>query len=584
MVDGLGSRLDGVQRHLRRYMPFYVFGAVWLLMIAVLPTNAPRGDDVNAGFSFGGPGAVGDTGVSGGDAAGGTGHAGAQAGGGGPAGAGGAAAPVGAAGKAGGQRAAASGATRGGFPCGPGQRQLPWSTYAAPCIPHFTGQNGGATWRGVEPETIKIVSRTYNVSPQRAAVDAVADQAGLASSEDTARMRRVFVDYFNKVYELYGRKVVIEDFTSNGNELEEVQNRGREQACADATAIAQERKAFAVIPHAASLSYGPFSECSAEQKLVVPIGAYGFPESWYRKHHPYTWGLQMTCDRISYLLTEYIEKRLDGNARWAKDPVYKTQPRKFGSIEPDVAAYQPCLDITDRELKRQGTPIVSRFKYAVDPSRMSAQAAQAVVQFKAAGVNTLILSSDFLMTINLTRQAANQNWGPEWLMIGAGLQDVDNTSRLYDQSVVDGAMFGMSQLGATAAMRGPESEPVTTYKRITGQDPPKGTDGSYYQMVYLFNALQGAGPNLNPQTFAAAFGQLPQLGPPRLDNGMWFFRTNPDGSPGGDHTAVDDSREVYWDGRAPGFDGGTGAYVATYGGRRFTNGQWPREPPPFPAR
>ena len=397
-------------------------------------------------------------------------------------------------------------------------------------------------------------------------------------------MQRVFVDYFNKVYELYGRKVVLEDYTSNGNELEEVQNRGRDQACADARAIADERKAFAVIPHAASLSYGPFSECAAEQRLVVPIGAYGFPESWYRKHHPYVWGVQMTCDRISYLLTEYIGKRLSGNAKWARDPVYKTQPRKFGSIEPDVAAYQPCLDITDREMKRLGMPIASRFKYAVDPSRMSAQAAQAVVQFKAANVNTLILSSDFLMTINLTRQAGNQNWGPEWLMIGAGLQDVDNTSRLYEQSVVDGHMFGMSQLGATEALHGPNSEAVQTYKRITGQDPPRNASGNYYQIVYLFNALQGAGPDLNPHTFAAAMGALPQLGPPRLDMGLWSFRTAPDGSHGADHTAVEDSREVYWDGRAPGFDGGTGAYVSTYNGRRFTNGQWPRESPPIPVR
>jgi hypothetical protein len=47
---------------------------------------------------------------------------------------------------------------------------------------------------------------------------------------------------------------------------------------------------------------------------------------------------------------------------------------------------------------------------------------------------------------------------------------------------------------------------------------------------------------------------------------------------------MDDAREVYWDGDATGADGKQGTYVATYSGRRFTNGQWPAEDPPvYPA-
>ena len=75
------------------------------------------------------------------------------------------------------------------------------------------------------------------------------------------------------------------------------------------------------------------------------------------------------------------------------------------------------------------------------------------------------------------------------------------------------------------------------------------------------------------------------MGAPRFDDGLWSFLTGSDGRPGGDHTAVDDAREVFWDGGARGFDGKPGGYIQTYGGRRFTNDQWPAETPPiYPGR
>jgi hypothetical protein len=571
-----------VGRHLRRYQPFYVFAALWALMIVILPTTRPvlrdnvdEFTDAATDVAGGRAGAARTNGGSTGSAPGAVPPSGSGSN---------ADVPISALPKPG--QFVQAGKTRGGIVCKPGVHQVP-SAYAAPCVQRYTGPNGGATWKGVDAKTIRFVSRKYTVSPNRAAVDAVARAAGGATTEESEHMRSVFLDYFNKTFELYGRKLVIENFTSNADELQEVQNKGREQACADATAIATERKPFAVIPGSQNLSYGPFSECAAERGLMVPVGAYGFPESWYKHYHPYVWGGQMDCGRVSHLVAEYVGKRLGLNkARWAKDPAYTLQPRKYGVIGPDIAAYGPCGPILENDLKRYGITFGDRrFAYTVDPSRMSAQAAQAVVQFKAQGVTSLILGCDFLMELNMTRAAANQNWGPEWVMIGAGLQDVDNTSRLFDQSVVDGHLFGLSQLGATKYLIGPEGESWKTYKRITGENPPEGTNGDYFLLLHLFNALQAAGPNLTPQTFAAGIRSLPPLGAPRFDAGLWNYRTSSDGKPGADHTAVDDSREVYWDGSAKSFDGQEGTYVPTYGGKRFTNGQWPRgEPPIYPDR
>ena len=99
--------------------------------------------------------------------------------------------------------------------------------------------------------------------------------------------------------------------------------------------------------------------------------------------------------------------------------------------------------------------------------------------------------------------------------------------------------------------------------------------------------MQAAGPVLTPETLRAGLANLapggyPLPGSPGVESpassyGTWSFNSNPDGStPGFSHTLVTDSREVYWDadGVSP-YDGKTGTYVQTMGGKRFTNDQWP---------
>lgn len=65
---------------------------------------------------------------------------------------------------------------------------------------------------------------------------------------------------------------------------------------------------------------------------------------------------------------------------------------------------------------------------------------------------------------------------------------------------------------------------------------------------------------------------LPDRGTSTGFTGMWTFK--------GRHTGIDDSREVYWDPSAIAGDGKQGAFIQTYGGRRFRLGEWPTEDPP----
>jgi hypothetical protein len=576
--------------HLRRYAPLYVAALAGLLVLGVFPSVQDDGESgpaqVAAGADSVGDGGTDDTLATGGET--GTTIAGI------PAGRGGArVAPVAAKNLQQSLAAAqqASGKTRGGIDCTPGVRQLGASRYAAPCTAAFSGNNGGATAAGVTGDKITIVRRGFPETANSRAIDAVINQAGGAPSEESKKIRDVFIKHFATQFELYGRQIEWVDYESQyGNATDEALSQGREGACADATYIKDTLHAFAVINNEPLATVSAvFAECAAERGMMTFNAAAYYPESWYRRYHPYSWGgSAMECERISYQIAEYIGKRLlNRNAKWAGDPLMQQQKRKFGTYIPDNDEYQSCGNVSRRELEtKYGAPKGQpQYNYALDVSRFPDQAAQAIVQFKAAGVTTIVLACDPISTIFLTQAAARQAYYPEWLQIGTALHDVDNAARLFEPTEVDGHLFGPSQLGSTTKLIGKESEPYILYKKLTGKELTEfgATTGEYWVLVDFYSALQSAGPLLSPPTVAEGIFSLPPGGAPEFAVGYKSYQDGSDGTPGGrDHTGIDDAREIFWVGSATSeSDGERGTYKETYGGKRFRNGQWPAEEPPI---
>ncbi len=596
------SDADRFTRHIRRFMPFYALATVWALMLFLLPTRPGGEQTEQAGQVTGGiSGETFDSGTDGSVAAG------LPTSGGGNGAAlkfEGVKTTVGPAGQVttGFDPLAwkATGKTRGGFDCGPGIRQLPWSEYAVPCYPAWSGNNGGATSRGVTAKDIVVVERRFPASANDQAIDAIVQQAGFASEDERQATREQFIKYFNKVFELWGRQVKMIVYESEfGNDTDEALSKGKEGACADADSIIAKYKPFAVVGEGATAVFG---ECAAERKIWMPSAGAYYPESWYRAHHPYLWGFVMECERIAHQLAEYIGKRLAHRpAKWAKQRE-KNRPRVFGTWVPNNDQYQRCVKISEDDMRNKygvNPEDGSRYNYPLDIQRWPDEAARAIVQFHADGVTTIILASDPLSPIFLTQSARGQEYFPEWVTNGAGLTDVDQFARLWDQEEVQWSLFGMSQLGDVARILSPEGEGTKTYKKATGTDIPPGAQVEYTASQRLFTHLQASGPILTPENVAAATWRLPPGGAPHFEGGYTSFQVGPDGRKGArDHTAVDDHKEIYWlctnigGGDAEGTsrcsepkgqDGKGGKYIATYGGKRFTNDTWPRgDPPVFP--
>ncbi|WP_436793711.1 hypothetical protein [Actinospongicola halichondriae] len=577
-----------VRVHLRRFGIAYGVLAAWVVAAAVFPSRpveevALAGDGAPNAVELAGPEADGssttvDQTVVGPDGS----TATIAESGGGPA-------PVDGSGGPDTTAAGPAGVSRAGVQCGPGVHQVPGNSYSAPCTPAFSGDNGGATAKGVSGDTIRIVRRRYPDSANSQAVDAVVAQAGGADHSVVRQVRQTFIDHFDETYELYGRRIEWIEYESEfGDSTLETQGRGREGACLDAEVVAEELNAFAVVGEKSALSK-PFTECAAQRGVMVLDGASYASETFNRKYDPYVWAIIMECERINYQVYEYFEKRLAFKpAKYAGSDELRAKDRKFGTYTPvgdggDTA----CADIGKAEAKRTGVDAGSTYNYTLDVSRFPDEAARGIIQFKRDGVTSVVLACDAISAIFLTQSATSQNYHPEWLVIGIALTDIDNAARLYDQDQVDGHLFGMSQLGATPKLLGPTGEPGKLYQAITGRQIPAGTSGQFHNVSFVYNFIQAAGPNLTPATVAAGARALPPLGAPDFSLGYWSFQDAPDGTPGGgDHAAIDDSREIYWiaNGRSPA-DGEAGTYVETYGGRRFRNGEWPAEDPPvYPGR
>jgi hypothetical protein len=485
-----------------------------------------------------------------------------------------------------------SGTTVSGTTCSPGALQFN-TPYAPPCVAKFTGSNGGATYNGVTAKSITLAVRTFPSTANQEQIAADLKAAGDAPEQVTNEVEQVFLKYFNKVYDLYGRQVVLKSMTATGNSTLESLGQDQTQACADADNIANQMHAFGETGIPEDFAGGgtaPFSTCAAQNKLVEFFGNAYFSETTYQGENPYVWSWTPDCQRISADMAEVIGTELAGKkAIYAGDPTLQSSVRKFGTYIPNVPSYINCNGNPNSLLSKlletkyhvPASQINQFFHYDLDISTFQQSAQQAVVQFKAAGVTTVILACDPFSAGLLTQAAAAQNYHPEWMLEGVAATDTDNEAQTYDQAEIDGHLFGVSEAAATNDIFGPTSPAGKLYQKLTGHQIPKQTDGNYPYLVEIFDALQAAGPDLTPQNIAKGLHALPTLGGPTDAYGAWSWNSGPSGTVGGgDHTAVIDARLVYWAGNvASPVNGKMGTYIALDNGKRFQLGQYPKTLP-----
>lgn len=457
------------------------------------------------------------------------------------------------------------------------------TVYAPPCVPDWDGTgvwrdrggdehptNGGATHQGVTDDEITVVY--YVPSPQDLFSTAAA-LGVLDPPEVMAEAAERFVEAYNEIYELYGRKVNLVPFQASGNGVDPTAARS------DAIAVATEYEAFASIGGPSQA--GAYADELARRGVLCVGCGLAVPGSDFQKNAPYMWGTLPTPEQFVRSVFDFGITNLWGrDAQYAGTPSLRTSERSIGVVyyEQNPPVFEAVRDETLEHYRASGYEADLIQTYLLDTSTLNTQAQTIIGRLKNAQITTVVFLGDPLMLKALTDQAANQNYLPEWAITGTAFTDTTAAARLFDSEVWSHA-FGISTMAARTA---PElADSWRLYEWYHGTEPvakkSQALLGPQLQGLYL--GLHLAGPHLTPHTYAGGMFSYPPSGGdilhPRISFG--FHGLFPDA----DFVGVDDFTVVWWDPDAQGPDeqgaDGTGMWAYVEGGERYVLGSEPPE-------
>jgi len=619
--------IGDVSRAFRRYLPFIAVVAAVVLIVAVLPGKPQSSTSAGGLTSVNGP--------TGQNAAPGTTNTNGQPGVVGP---GGVAAPQpgaanGAAGNAQ-QAAAGSGQGNGTYAISPpsatndqwcdhltGRVKMP-TKYAPPCVPAFSGGNGGNTYNGVSAKSITVAVALSNNQAQA--------QAVAAAAADTDTMQQVkntiqgYVDIFEHHLQTYGRTVQIKYYTSSYNSGDSTSAQNAE-CQSDATNVAKSLHAFMAADLFAQ-ECGTVAFQNTLARLGVPCWCtVTVPASYYLQWAPYVWGTGLPDETSAYLMrSEMIcneiapyPPQFAGEAD-LNSPVKKA--RTFGLIWPGASsldntdAYKAGAAFFKAQLEKCGIKLIVTASFPIIDTNGPADAQTLMAKFKQNGISDVILVADPIDPIYLTGAATRQAYFPEWIDTGSALTDETHFGRLYDQQQWKHA-FGISLLPDRVPPSISEAYNVWHWAN-PGSDPPAkyAAGGEYLWARTFFTGIELAGPKLTPYSFQCGEGPYTSrthTGPLGSNNGVpcvgkvypglfgypvspTSYKTrisNPVVSwgaqlwPWDDYNVFDDGTLIWWDPNASGPDEsntqGTGMFRYMYAGKRYMYGQFPRGKQPW---
>ncbi|MBV9486162.1 MAG: hypothetical protein JO246_08920, partial [Frankiaceae bacterium] len=163
--------------------------------------------------------------------------------------------------------------------------QVQGDSYSPPCV-KFSGNNGGATTRGVTGSTITV---SYRQTSDPGFQQTLASIGGAQFNDTPADIKRTILglqDYFNKNFQFYGRKIHFVFYKGQGTQTNELLGGGQAQAGDDALHVATSIKAFADMSSVTE----PYGDALTRQK-VMNFGEPYLSANWFQSRAPYAWSL-----------------------------------------------------------------------------------------------------------------------------------------------------------------------------------------------------------------------------------------------------------------------------------------------------
>ncbi len=447
-----------------------------------------------------------------------------------------------------------------------------------PCKAYWKGDNGGATSRGVTRDAIYIAVPT----PE----SANAQYSALAN-------------FFNKRFQFYGRKIVLEFCGSSGGGSGSSDQANQIADAALAASGCGGPKPFASTFYRQNNGAFYMQEMGCRYKTIT-MGSYSpYDKKYLNNCAPYLYQYPMEADEEFANIGEWACNRLVGKlAQWAGGNDSSTPPqpltarkRSFGILlEPftdtDLVSRRGALDPMVKRLRACGADllekdiIVNPVTGDFDPS--SAQ--NAMLQLKQDNVTSVICMCNFFSFGTLQRAADSSAYQPEWISSTFGLNDVNS-------SFVLGAgppsqmqhTFGLT---FQPRMVNPLLNPynVALAEGDPSQAPDTATTGEaklevYRALLLIASGIQMAGPNLTVDSFRDGLRNTVFPNPITVTH-AGAVDVKPDG-----YSLTADGAEWFYSTTAKGPFSDSGAHPGTacylFGGERHRLGDWPKGDAPF---
>jgi len=438
-----------------------------------------------------------------------------------------------------------------------------------PCVaawPEADKGNGGATSPGVTGSEIRV------------SIGAPLPGAAVHETSDTAAFRGL-TEFFNRHFQLYGRKLVLVSHAIKGASSDPSSQR--------ATALkAKELGVFAAI-HGMAFADSTTNDDSTflttlASRKVIGINSLstGVTEKSFEALKPYAWSYPPTFDDVQLNAAEFVCRALVGRvARYAGDAPLRGQTRSFVVLHPrpndgprlDVA---PLLDA----LRACGHP-TEAVEYVGHPqgaSRSDTQNNGLLLDLKTRGTTTVVATGSSQDLAGVMSSASRVGYHPEWFHVPVAMYAA--YSHLTTPPDEHAGLFGIAYWNK--ALPRSSSIPFRAFDEVDQGRTRLYTwgythDAFYKALLLLASGIQAAGPRLTPETFAAALQEVRFANPEK--GGEPHFQ----GTVGlaDDRAMVNDFGLWWYRSSEPNYDGsvGSGNYCYARRGQRFGLGTWPRD-------
>ncbi len=437
-----------------------------------------------------------------------------------------------------------------------------------PCVNFWEGNNGGVTTKGVTRDEIRIAWPRF----QGGAIEEVVDSLVL---------------FFNKRFELYGRKIRLMKYALPSNSGTDTTMR------ATAVKIDEELGAFAAFPYPGSgMLTGAYYDEMARRGVIGVNNHMDFntEKANYSPRRPFAWSYTPSLDKYQHNQVEWFCKGLAGRPASLAGPEFQISNRKVGILAVRTPAGVPDTSVVKEGMSgctSSATPTIE-----FNDASNEAERTSALNSLHVSGVTSVTCYCDGNDLIDFMNYASQAGYFPEWMLNPFYGQDDDAFGRNQPPEQRSHA-FGLTSLNKLNQQQDSPWYWAATETNPTYSNTDYGAVGApallayvpfhYEVLLLLASGIQMAGPNLTPNAFENALFKTKFSNPGAGEAPYFQGRV---GFGPGDHTMIQNLAMIWYDDSAQSYGGhgtqtGRGSYCYVERGKRYGLGQWPQTTPRY---